>query len=136
MPVKVFHCLHFPPVLARLLVLTCMLLPAELLASEDLSMPPSMVEAEFQSTVSSQENPSSGFNLINLLQSYYAKKIPDHGNGLRLTRIFGEQGVAIKVSISMPEATYYSLRAGSSGQAGDLGENDMTQAFVFAQKRW
>lgn len=136
MPNKVFDFLQYSPVLARQLVLTCLLFPAALFASEDLAMPPSMADAEVQSTVSSQDNPSSGFNLVNLLQSYYAKKIPDHGNGLKLARLFGEQGIAIKVSISMPEVTYYSLRAGSSEPVGDLGENDLTQAFVFAQKRW
>jgi hypothetical protein len=130
------HFLMFPCRLAMLLVPAYVMFPAELLASEDLSIPPSMAEAEIQSAVSSRENQLSGFNLVNLLRSYYPKEIPDRGNGLRLARLFGEQGIAIKVSNSMPDSTYYSLLAGSGGQVGELAGNDLTQAFVFAQKRW
>ena len=119
-------------VLVRLLVLSYFILPAALLAGEDLSVPPAMAEAEVQSTAVYGDRYFT-FNLVKLLRSYYPKDTQDQSDGLRL---FSDQGVAIKISNSMPESTYYSLLAGSGGRAGDLGGDDLNQAFVFAQKRW
>ncbi len=126
----------FPRGLVRIMLLAGFIFPAGLLASEDLSIPPVMVEEEVQSTVNSRADHFSTANLINLFRSYIPKKTRKRGNGLRLARLFGDQGVAIKVSKSMPDSTYNSLLAGSGGQANGLERDELSQAFVYAQKRW
>lgn len=126
------HSQNCASVLVRLLLLGCFIFPAELLASEDLSVPPAMVEASVQSTAAHGDRYFS-FNLVKHLQLYHPEDTQDQDDGLRL---FGNQGVAIRISNFMPESTYNCLLAGSGGRAGNLGEDDLNQAFVFAQKRW
>lgn len=62
-------------------------------------------------------------------------KLPDYGNGFRLARLFGEQGPALKVSSSMPDTTYNSLRTAGGRHLGALSDN-LAEAFVYLQKRW
>jgi hypothetical protein len=121
--------------LLGLLVAACLVFPAMSFAAEDLTMPPSMIDDESQPAMNSLPGYLSGLTLASLRMHF--PKIVDRSDGLRLARLFGEQGLAVKVSYNMPESTYQSLRArGGQYHSGAVNTNELTQAYMFVQKRW
>ncbi|WP_455234714.1 hypothetical protein [Thiogranum longum] len=57
------------------------------------------------------------------------------GDGLHLSRPFGTQGPALKLSSSVPSDVERSLLAGGDHRIGTLS-SDYPDAYLFLQKRW
>ena len=129
---KYWLAIHY---LLCLLVAACIVIPVASFAAEDLTMPPSMIDDESQPAMNSMPGYLSGLTLASIRM--YFPKVIDRSDGVRLARLFGDQGVAVKVSYTMPESTYQSLRArGGRYHAGAVNSNELTQAYMFVQKRW
>lgn len=77
----------------------------------------------------------TGIDLAGKLKNWKPRiRVDSDGEGIKLSRPFGNRGPALRLSTSIPERAQLSLRAGGDNRVGSLGE--APGPYLFLHKPW